>query len=227
MLGTIVNVTGILIGAIIGSALKKKFKESTQEKMFIALGCCSFIIGGNCSLQAIAHNAPPIIMILSICFGGIIGDYLKLHERLVKATSGLSKKQDGFGQGLVTATLFYCIGALSIVGPMQSALQGDNTLLFTNASLDCLSTIALSATYGMGIGLAAVPLFLFQGFFYLLAIMLNGYLPDYILQNLLSCGGLIIIMSGLNLLKLKNIPTTDFLPSLLVAPLMAYIASFL
>ena len=121
--------------------------------------------------------------------------------------------------GLSTATLLYCIGPLSMLGPVIAALQGDNTFLFTNATLDFVSSTIFAATYGIGMMLAAPVLFLWQGFFYMVAKLSSQAVSDALMAELLIVGGLMILGSGLNLLKLKELKTLNLLPALLVPPL--------
>lgn len=106
---------------------------------------------------------------------------------------------------------------------MKSALNNDHSLLLTNACLDLLTSMALASTYGYMIMLSAIVLFLFQGFFYVLALLIKGYLPDYIISNILLCGAVMILASGLSILRLKAINSTDFLPALIIAPIIAWL----
>src|SRR5574344_825148 len=185
MLGTIVNVSTIIIGSIIGATLKKNFNKNYQEALFIAMGMCALIIGLQASMSSINAGGSLVLLIINMS-----------------------------------------IGTLIIVGPMESALHQNNSLLYTNASLDFITSIAMSAAYGICIIFAAIFLFLFQGGIYLLTLTLEDKIPTYILNNLTMTGGVLIIMSGLCLLNIKNIKTTDYLPALLISPLTSYIGEF-
>jgi uncharacterized protein len=167
------------------------------------------------------------LLIINMSIGTLIGTKLQLHDKFISATKIFSKsKENKLGEGIVTAILLFCIGTLSIVGPMESALHQNNSLLYTNASLDFITSIAMSAAYGICIIFAAIFLFLFQGGIYLLTLTLEDKIPTYILNNLTMTGGVLIIMSGLCLLNIKNIKTTDYLPALLISPLTSYIGEF-
>ena len=122
----------------------------------------------------------------------------------------------GLADGLSTAILLYCIGPLSMLGPVISALQGDHTFLFTNATLDFVSATIFASTYGMGMMLAAPVLFCWQGMFYLVAKISSEAVSDALMSELLIVGGLLITASGLSLLKLKDCKTLNLLPALLV-----------
>ena len=131
----------------------------------------------------------------------------------------LSPPREGVGEALSTATLLYCIGPLSMLGPVISALQGDHTFLFTNATLDLVSSTIFASTYGFWMILAAPVLFLWQGMFYMVAKVSSSAVSDALMAELLIVGGLMILGSGLNLLKLKELKTLNMLPALLVPPL--------
>lgn len=222
MLGTIVNVGAIVAGSLIGGAIRHRFNPVQQERLFEGLGLCALMIGIKCAIDAFAQNGNAVVMILSLTTGVSIGTFLRLHQRINSATTKLSGNGE-LASGLITAVLLFCIGALSILGPMKSALNNDHSLLLTNACLDLLTSMALASTYGYMIMLSAIVLFLFQGFFYVLALLIKGYLPDYIISNILLCGAVMILGSGLSILRLKAINSTDFLPALIIAPIIAWL----
>lgn len=226
MLGTIVNVSTIILGSVIGALLKKNFNKNYQNALFTAMGMCALAVGIQASVSSINAGGSLVELIINMSIGSVIGTKLRLHDRFLSLTDKLSKGNN-FGEGLVTAILLFCIGTLSIVGPMESALHGNNSLLFTNASLDFITSIAMASTYGIGIALAAVVLLAFQGSIYLLSLAIQDAIPDYILNNLTTTGGILIIMSGICLLNLKSIKTTDYLPALFVSPVIAYIGELL
>ena len=136
-------------------------------------------------------------------------------ERRSRA-QGSAGKGGSLADGLATAILLYCIGPLSMLGPVVSALKGDNTFLFTNATLDLVSSIVFASTYGIGMLLAAPALFLWQGMFYLVAHLSSQAVSDALMAELLIVGGLLITGSGLALLNLKDCKTLNFLPALAI-----------
>jgi uncharacterized membrane protein YqgA involved in biofilm formation len=127
-----------------------------------------------------------------------------------------SSTNKNLSAALATATLVYCIGPLSMLGPVISALKGDNTFLFTNATLDLVTSFVFGSTYGLGMLLAAPILFLWQGLFYLVAMVSSQAVSDALMAELLIVGGLMITGSGLSLLGLKDCKTLNYLPALLV-----------
>lgn len=125
-------------------------------------------------------------------------------------------KENRLGEGLSTGILLYCIGTLSILGPIQSALYGDNTYLFTNATLDLVTSAVLASTYGIGMILAAPVLFCWQGGIYLLATLLGDFMSAELMTEISIVGGFLIASSGISILKIKDIKTLNMLPALLV-----------
>lgn len=132
-------------------------------------------------------------------------------ERRSKTNNGRN-----LADGLSTAILLYCIGPLSMLGPVISALNGDNTFLYTNATLDFVSSTIFASTYGIGMILAAPVLFCWQGLFYLVAEVSSSAVSEALMAELLIVGGLMITGSGLSLLNIKDCKTLNLLPSLLV-----------
>lgn len=135
--------------------------------------------------------------------------------------------QNPLSEGLSTAILLFCIGTLSILGPIQAAVFGDHTFLFTNAMLDLVTSAVLASTYGIGIAIAAPVLFLWQGAIYLFAGFLSGFLSDALLCEISVIGGILIASSGISILKIREIKTLNLLPALFVPPLWFALVSLL
>ena len=163
MLGTIVNTCCILLGSAIGSIAKKGLKPKYQEAIFTALGIATVGMGLNAVTQNMPHSSYPVLFIVSMAIGAVVGTALDLEARFKKAVSKHSKDGSEFAKGLSTAIMLFCVGTLSILGPINSALYGDETYLLTNATLDLVSSMVFGATFGFGIAIAAVVLFLLAG----------------------------------------------------------------
>ena len=219
MIGTIINACAILVGSSIGSIIKRGLKPKYQEAIFTALGVATIGLGLNAALRKYAKNSNyPVLFIVSMALGAVIGTALNLEERFKKAVSKRAKNGTEFARGLSTAIMLFCVGTLSILGPINSALYGDETFLLTNATLDFVSSIVLAATFGIGIALAAVVLFCWQGAIFLLASFLAPYMSGGLMTEIGIVGGLLILATGINLLKIKEIPTMNLLPALFVPP---------
>ncbi len=220
MIGTIVNTCCILLGSAIGSVAKKGLKPKYQEAIFVALGVATVGMGINAVVQNMPNSSYPVLFIASMAIGAVVGTALDLEGRFKRAVEKRSKKSDSdFAKGLSTAIMLFCVGTLSILGPINSALYGDETYLLTNATLDLVSSMVFGATFGIGIAFAAVVLFCWQGAIYLLANLLAPLMGDGLMCEIAIIGGLLILASGINLLKLKEISTMNLLPALFVPPI--------
>ena len=214
MIGTIVNTITIIVGSCVGHFAKRGIKEQYQKVMFTAMGLASLALGFNAVCNHLPKSEYPILFIVSLSVGGVVGTMLDLNGRFNRLVNHFSKSN--LAQGLSTGILLYCIGTLSIVGPMMSALYGDNTFLFTNATLDLVTSAVLATTYGIGMVLAAPVLFCWQGAFYLVAKLAGGVIPDAMVTEISIVGGTLIAASGLGILQIKDCKTLNLLPSLAV-----------
>lgn len=225
MLGTIVNTATIVTGTIIGHIAKKGIKEKYQQVLFNAMGLAAVALGFN----AVSNNLPksqyPVLFIISLAIGGLAGTMLKLDERFKKLSSRIGTSN--LAQGLSTGILLYCIGTLSIVGPVMSALYGDNTYLFTNATLDLVTSAVLATTYGIGMLWAAPVLFLWQGAIYLLTLLAGDIIPTPLVTEISVVGGVLIAASGFSILGIKDCKTINMLPALVVPVLFFILKSFI
>ena len=238
MLGTIVNTCTIIVGSVVGALLNRGIKEKYKNVLYTGLGLACLAIGLNATVTNLPKSQYPVLFIVAISIGGIIGTALDIDgrfkrrvDKLTRSSLSETKKQvdklcdsvannsstnKTLATGLSTAVLVYCIGPLSMLGPVISALKGDNTFLYTNATLDLVSSVVFASTYGIGMILAAPVLFLWQGLFYLVASLSSQAVSDALMAELLIVGGLMITASGLSLLNLKDCKTLNYLPALLV-----------
>lgn len=219
MIGTIANASSILVGSMVGSALKKGIGEKYQNIMMDSMGLAATALGVNSIVTAMPESKYHVLFIVSLALGGLISTALSLDsvfERLVGKISGGSN----LSKGLSTAILLYCAGTLSILGPIESALNGNHTYLFTNAILDGITSIVLSSTFGLGIAIAAAVLFCWQGSIFLMANLIAPLLTPELLTEISLVGGVLIFSSGLSILNIKQIKTLNLLPALLVPPVV-------
>ena len=224
MLGTMVNAGAIILGAAAGGVIGKRFSARYRDTLFTAVGMIALVAGAEMALSSLKNGGSMIILLMALALGGVTGTLLDLHERMNRAAGRFTSGGSRTAEGVVTAVLFFCVGTLSIVGPMKSALQSDHSMLYLNASMDFITALALGSVYGYAIILAAPVLVLWQGTFYLGAWVARGMVPDYLLAGITGAGGILIMMSSLGLLKLRKVKTSDFLPALLWAPALALAA---
>ena len=223
MIGTIVNAALILAGSLIGSVVKKGIKRVHQEALFTAMGLAATGLGINAIVQNMPKSTYPVLFIVSLAAGSLIGNIIDLEGRFQKLTGRFSG--GNLAEGLSTGILLFCIGTLSILGPIQSALYGDHTYLFTNATLDFVTSMVLASTYGIGMAWAAGVLFLWQGAIYLLAMALGNFMTTSMMVELSTVGGFLIASSGLSILKIKDCKTMNMLPALVIPIIFCAIAA--
>lgn len=234
MLGTIVNTCTILIGSSFGALVRTGIGEKYKQALFTSLGLCCLVLGMNAALPNMAKSEFPVLFILSLAIGGIVGTRLRLSERIDRLNEKLNQRNGNENnglQGLMTGVLLYCIGTFSIVGPVLSCLsptggwsfgESANTFLYTNATLDLVSSAVLAASYGWIMLLAAPILFCWQGMFYAIAYFCGDGMPEPMRCELSLVGGVLILSSGLGILGIKDCKTVNLLPSLLV-PVLFYL----
>lgn len=227
MIGTITNTITIVIGSMAGAIMKRGVKPKYQGVLFTAMGLASLSLGFNAVARTMPKSEYPVLFIVSLALGGLLGTSLDLDGRFKRLVNRFdnSGEEGSLAKGLSTGILLYCIGTFSIVGPMLSALEGDNTFLYTNATLDLITSTVLAATYGMGMAWAAPVLFCWQGMFYLVAKFFGPVIPDALVNEIITVGGTLIVASGLSLLNIKDCKSLNLIPALLIPVLFFLLKS--
>jgi uncharacterized membrane protein YqgA involved in biofilm formation len=222
MLGVIVNVITVIIGSLIGLLFKKGIPEKVSKAAMTGLGACTVYIGISGSLCG--ENV--IILIASVVLGAIVGTLLNIDgaiEKLAKAVENKFRK-DGSGvsiaEGIVTATLLFCVGSMTITGSIQAGLTGDNSVLITKAMLDLVSSMMLASSLGIGVLMSSVAVFVIQGGLVLLAGVVSPFMSSGAINEMTCAGSLLILMIGTNLMGITKIKVADFLPAILFAPII-------
>lgn len=221
MIGTIVNTCTILTGSMIGSIFKKGIRKKQQDALYTAMGLAATGLGINAVVQNMPKSNYPVLFIVSLALGSLAGTMIDIDGQFQKLAARLSVGE--LSKGLSTGILLFCIGTLSILGPIQSALYGDHTYLFTNATLDFVTSMVLASTYGIGMALAAGVLFCWQGMIYVCALALGNFMTADMMTELSVVGGFLIASSGLSILNIKDCKTMNMLPSLAVPIIFCWI----
>ena len=219
MLGTLVNTATIVIGSAVGALARRGLGKRYQEILYAAMGLAAVGIGVNAIVTSMSQSIYPVLFIASLAIGGVLGTAIDIDGRFSRFVSKRSKDGEGLAQGLSTAIMIFCIGALSILGPINSALYGDETYLLTNATLDLVTSMVLASSFGFGIAFAAIVLFCWQGAIWLLAGFLAPFLDGGLMVEITLVGGFMILASGLGILKVKEIPVMNLLLALFIPPL--------
>lgn len=214
--GTIVNVLGILAGTAVGLLLGKLIPKSLGEAVTKGIALCVFYIGASGSLAC----EKPLVMILSMVLGIVAGELLRLDDRLNALGGGIEKKLAARGvrgrvsEGFVTATLLYCVGAMAIVGSLESGLTGSHATLYAKTVLDGVSSVVYASTMGFGVGLSAIPVLLYQGAITLFASLLAPVLTDAVIAEMKAVGSLLILAMSFNMLGLTKLKVMNAIPAM-------------
>ncbi len=214
MFGTIFNTMMIIIGSIVGSVFKNGIKDDYHNILMQAMGLAAMGLGINALVQHLPSSKYPVLFIVSLAVGGLIGQKLNLEAKFNALVNKYSK--GNLAEGLSTAILLFCIGTLSILGPVEAALKGDYTYLLANGILDGITSIVLATTFGIGIAISGIVLFVWQGSIYLIAILMGSSINNDLLNELTIIGGILILASGLSILGIKKFNTLNLLPALLI-----------
>ena len=223
MLGTLVNAGAIVLGSFIGLLLKKGLPEKITDAIMKGVALCVLYIGLDGCLEG--DNA--LIAILSIVLGALAGTALDLDGRLSALGDYMERKlQAGggsFSTAFVTASLLFCVGAMAVVGSLQSGLTGNHTMLYTKSMLDGISSVVFAATLGPGVLMAGVAVLLYQGAITLLAQALAPVLNDAVVAEMTCVGSLLIIGLGLNMLGVTKLKVMNYVPAVFVAIGVCYL----
>ncbi|MFB5066963.1 MAG: DUF554 domain-containing protein [Candidatus Wallacebacter cryptica] len=218
--GTIINALAIALGSVIGMVLH--LQEATQRTIMHGLGLVVMIIGIKMGLD---HDNI-LIPLASIVAGGFIGEILKIEARLEKIGDRLGKgksvgEASRITQGFVTASLVYCVGAMAVIGALESGLHKTHETLLAKAMLDGVSAVFFASSFGIGVLFSAVPVFIYQSLITVFAGLLEPLFHAAALQAMGATGGLLIVGIGLNILGVSRIAVGNLLPSLAVAVILS------
>jgi len=222
--GTIANAAAIVAGSLVGLVMHGRFPENLKTIVFQALGLAVSLIGVQMAVKAEHYT---LIMVFSVVLGGIIGELLRIEDRLEalgQRLKRLARSQSTlFTEGFVSASIMFCVGAMAILGSIDDGLRGDPAILLTKATLDGFASIALASKYGVGVMFSAVPILLYQGAMTLAAGSVSALATPRLLGPLTATGGLLIVAIGINLLGLARIKAGNLLPALAVAVLLSFV----
>lgn len=229
MLGVIVNVITVILGSGIGLLFKKGIPEKVSTAAMTGLGACTLYIGISGSLCG--ENV--LIVIASVVLGVISGTLLNIDGAINKLAKKVETKfkRDGqsisLAEGLVTATLLFCVGSMTVTGSLQAGIAGDNSVLITKATLDFVSSMMLASSLGFGVMLASVSVFVIQGGLVLLAGLIAPFMSNAAINEMTCVGSILIIMIGTNLMGITKIKVADFLPGIILAPVIYNVVSLI
>ena len=222
MIGVFVNVAAVLFGSFVGLLFRKGIPERISKAMMLVIGLCTLYIG----IDGALDGSNTIVLILSMVFGTLVGTLLDIDDKINRVGLFLERKlkkegeKTSIAEGFMTASLLFCVGAMTIVGSLNSGLMGDNTLIFTKSILDLISSCLLASTLGIGVMFSALFVLVVQGSLVLLAGLLQNVLTDQALIAEITCAGSVMIIGiSLNMLGVTKLKVANYLPALLLVPL--------
>jgi len=231
LLGTVVNGICIAIGALLGKVFHR-IPERVKATVMSGIGLAVALLG----IQMGLKSEQFLVVIFSLVFGAILGEFWGIDDKLNQLGDWLEKKlganQGGnISKGFVTATLLFVIGAMAIVGALDSGLRGDHSVLYTKSIIDGFTSIILTSTLGIGVIFSAIPVMIYQGTIALLATQIERWVPNGLLESFISdstaTGGILIVAIGLNMLGLTKIRVANLLPSILIVGLLTGVIYFI
>jgi len=219
MTGTPINMGAIIAGTAVGSVAGSRLPSRMRRILLYGIGLVVLLIG----FQMAVRTQNVLVVLGAILIGGIIGELLRIEERLEQLGQFFQKKfskgsEQSIAEGFVTASLVFCVGPMAILGSISDGLSGDYRLLSIKAVMDGFASIAFGASLGWGVGLSALSILVYQGGITLFAGSLPGALNEAMITEMTATGGLIIIGIGIKLLDLKDLPLANFVPAIAVAP---------
>lgn len=228
MLGVFVNAAAIVIGGLFGVLFGHILPERMKTTIIQGIGLAVILIGLSMALQT--KNS--LTVIGSLVIGGIIGEWINIELRLEHLGHWLENKlltrqrQGGaFTQAFVTTSLIYCVGAMAIMGSLESGLKGNNDILFAKSALDGISAVVFASSMGPGVIVSAIPVFIYQGAITLSSGLMQGVLSGPIVTEMSASGGLLILGIGLKVLEIKSVKVGNLLPAIFAAIPLALITS--
>ena len=228
MTGTIINVVAILIGSALGILFGSRLSDNLKQTVIAGMGLFTTAVGFQMFLKT--ENA--LVVLGSLIFGAILGEWWRLEERLQNLGGWLERKLSGkssgessnFVRGFLIASVLYCTGPMGILGSISDGLRGDYLTLSIKSTLDGITSIAFASTFGLGVAFSALPILIYQGTISLLARQLDSIMTTNMMNEMTATGGVLLVGIGLSsMLEIKKIRVGNFLPALFIAPLMVYL----
>ncbi len=223
MLGVLVNMLTVTVGSALGLLLKKGLPEKIKTVIMSGMALCVLYVGISGTLES--NNA--IIVVASIALGAFIGALIGIDSAVNRLGDWITdkvKRKGGnlsnIGEGFVSGTLLFCVGAMTVVGSLEAGITGDNSTLFTKAMIDMVAALVLTTTLGGGVMLSTVAIGILQGGIVLLATFIQPLLTDAAIAEMSAVGSIMIMGIGVNMLGLTKIKVADMMPAIVIAPIL-------
>lgn len=232
MIGTLINIAGVIIGGALGTRIGARLPERISQTVIYGLGLFTLGFG----LQMFLKTENALITAGSLLLGALLGEWWQIEEGLKKFGVWLEKRvannrqgnEAQFIRGFLTASLVFCIGPMAILGSIQDGLKGDFQVLAVKSVLDAFASLAFASSLGMGVMFSAIPLLIYQGGITLLASQVQSLVTTSMMNEMSAVGGLILMALAIgSLLQIKPIRAGNYLPALIIAPLLVWILALL
>lgn len=235
--GTLLNIATVLVGTTLGLLAGARVPPRMQESLTTALGFFTILIALSMALPLftsdIARPGDDLAVLAGLLGGVVIGELLRLHDGLEALGAWFQRRlaREGepsrIAEGFITASLVFCVGPLTILGSLENGLSGDITLLATKSLLDGVASIAFAAALGPGVYLSTITVLVVQGGIAAGAFLLRDVMDPPTVLAITAAGGLVLLGVALRLLDLKRVRVANFLPALVLAPLLLRVAELL
>ena len=225
MLAVFINCGTVILGSLIGLLVGKHLKDSFKEIVFACSGLITLVMGVQMAMQ----SGNFLVLLIALLLGGAIGYLLKIEDRVLSVGDRLGKvthssdKEGGtqnFAKGFLTASVLFCSGAMSVVGSIQAGTTGEMTTILIKSVMDGCMAVVFSSIYGIGVMFSFLFILVYQGFFTLAGGWLEPLLGTVGINELSAEGGVLLLMIGFGLLKIREFKTANFLPALIFAPVL-------
>lgn len=225
MFAIIINAVAVVVGSAIGALFRKSISEKYINVLNTAMGLCALVLGMNVAIENMQKTQYPVLFIFCLSMGGLLGTVLKLDQRMESTTRKMSSSN--LSQGITTAVLLCCVGTLAMMGPVMSALYGDDTYLMTAATLNLVTMIVVASSYGFGVVITSVIVLVWMSSIYGIAMLSRTFISEELIAEVSLVGGILIAASGLGVLHIKDCKTINLLPALFMPILFFAIKSLL
>lgn len=216
MLGTIVNTIAILLGGVLGLVFRRGISDRFKSTVMQGLGLAVFMIG----LAGALRSENILLLIFSMVIGSLIGEAMNIEDKLDRfgkwIESRLGQGEGQVAKGFVVASLMYCVGAMAIVGALESGLTGNHETLYAKSLLDGVTAVIFASTLGIGVLFSAGSVLVYQGAITLAAGALAAVLVDSVIIEMSAIGGLLIMGIAMNILEFKRVPVGNMLPAVFI-----------
>ena len=226
MYAIVINAVAVILGSAIGAIARNGIREKYFTVLNTAMGLAALVLGINVAMTNMQKTHYPVLFICCLAVGGLLGTLLRLDQHMERATQKVSGGSN-LAEGITTGILLCCVGTLSMMGPVMSALYGDNTYLMTAATLNFVTMLVLASSYGFGTALSSIAVFLWQGGIYGIAKLSADFISEELIAEVSIVGGVLIAAAGLGVMNIKDCKTINLLPALVMPMVFFAVKSLL